>query len=355
MTSSSGQAILTLAFRSIHETQPGAKWQSLFRQLWPAYEAWFFSEGETARPPYLSAHRALRAIMPELEPTYGTLCELTGGGDRAARFLSLYCPPPYLSGCSQLVWNDGEPALIRNYDYAPWLCEGALLLTAWNGRRVIAMSDCAWGVLDGMNEDGLAVSLSFGGRRAIGVGFGAPLLLRYVLEFCTTVAEAARALARIPVHTAYNVTMIDRGGHFLTLFLAPDHAAVVRNTPFATNHQTRVEMPHHAAFTRSVERQHYLRMRLGWAGESVETVAADFLKPPLYATDYQRGFGTIYSAIYRPGRGAMELRWPGFSWRQSFHNYREEERMVRFPTTHSSTGGTRFHDPLERPFERGYT
>jgi predicted choloylglycine hydrolase len=274
MISGSGPAVLPLAFQSIREAAPGAQFQSLFGRLWPAYEAWFFSEGETARPPYLSSWRALRTAMPELEPTYLRLCELAGGGDRAARFLSLYCPPPYLSGCSQLIWNDGEPALIRNYDYAPWLCEGVLLLTTWNGRRVMAMSDCAWGVLDGLNEDGLAVSLSFGGRRALGVGFGAPLLLRYVLEFCTTVSDAARALARIPVHMAYNITMVDRKGHFLTLFLSPDRAAVVRNVPFATNHQNRVEMPHHAAFTRSVEREQFLRMRQGWAGEAVETVRA---------------------------------------------------------------------------------
>ena len=337
-----------LTFRSIREAEPGAKWRSLFGQLWPAYEAWFFSEGETARPPYLSSYRALRATMPALAPTYGTLCELAGGGDRAARFLSLYCPPAYLSGCSQLVWHDGEPALIRNYDYAPWLCEGVLLLTAWNGRRVMAMSDCAWGVLDGLNEDGLAVSLSFGGSRALGIGFGAPLLLRYVLEFCATVSEAARALARIPVHMAYNVTMVDRRGHFLTLFLSPDHAAVVRNAPFATNHQTRVEMPHHAAFTRSVEREHYLRMRVGWDGESAEAVACDFLRPPLYATDYRQGFGTIYSAIYRPGRGAMELRWPGFSWRQSFHDFREEQCLVQFPTTPSGVSAAQSGDPLRR-------
>ena len=343
MIPGSGQATLALAFRSIREAKPGAKWQSLFGALWPAYEAWFFAEGETARSPYLSSHRALRAAMPELEPTYRTLCELAGGGDRAARFLSLYCPPAYLSGCSQLVWNDGEPALIRNYDYAPWLCEGVLLLTAWNGRRVMAMSDCAWGVLDGLNEDGLAVSLSFGGRRALGIGFGAPLLLRYVLEFCATVSEAARSLARIPVHMAYNVTMVDRQGHFVTLFLSPDHPAVVRHTPFATNHQTRVEMPHHAAFTRSVEREHYLRMRLGWAGEAVETIAGDFLRPPLYATDYGQGFGTIYSAVYRPGRGTIELRWPGFSWHQSFHDFREEQCLVRFPTYAAQAG-----DPLRR-------
>ena len=104
--------------------------------------------------------------MPELLPTYGRFANWPAAGIGRRGSLSLYCPPAYLSGCSQLVWHDGEPALIRNYDYAPWLCEDALLLTAWNGRRVMAMSDCAWGVLDGLNEDGLAVSLSFGGRRA---------------------------------------------------------------------------------------------------------------------------------------------------------------------------------------------
>jgi len=344
MTPTRQPAMLPLAFRSFREAEPGPKWRSLFGQFWPAYKAWFFSEGDAARPAYLPSLRALRAAMPELAPTYETLCELAGGSDRAARFLSLYCPPAYLSGCSQLVWHDGEPALIRNYDYAPWLCEGVLLLTAWNGRRVMAMSDCAWGVLDGMNEDGLAVSLSFGGRRVLGLGFGVPLLLRYVLEFCTTVAEAAQALARIPVHMAYNVTMVDRQGHFLTLFLSPDHAAVVRNVPLATNHQTRVELPHHAALTRSVEREHYLRMRLGWLGDDLEIVARDFLKPPLYATDYRHGFGTLYTAVYRPRQGALELRWPGFSWHQSFHEFREEQCLVRFPSNRSGVSTLRSTD-----------
>jgi predicted choloylglycine hydrolase len=346
MIPGSTQGTLPLTFRSIREAEPGAKWQSLFGQVWPAYEAWFFSEGETARPPYLSSRRALLETMPELKFTYDRLCELAGGGDRAARFLSLYCPPPYLSGCSQLVWHDGEPALIRNYDYAPWLCEGVLLMTAWNGRRVMAMSDCTWGVLDGVNEDGLAVSLSFGGRRAIGAGFGAPLLLRYVLEFCTTVSEAAQALSRIPVHMAYNVTMVDRRGHFLTLFLSTDHAAVVRNVPFATNHQTRVELPRHAAFTRTIEREHYLRMRAGWDGEPVETVARDFLRPPLYATEYHEGFGTIYSAIYRPVQGVMELRWPGCSWHHSFDDFREEQCLVLFPAASSSWSAAQCSDPV---------
>ncbi len=74
--------------------------------------------------------------------------------------------------------------LVRNYDYHPALWDGVLLSSSWTGRRVIAMLDSLWGVLDGINEDGLAVSLAFGGRQVVGEGFGMPLILRYVLETC---------------------------------------------------------------------------------------------------------------------------------------------------------------------------
>src|SRR5882724_2636737 len=117
---------------------------------------------------------------------------------------------------SQAVWSKDEPFLVRNYDYSPQLCEGVILKTSWNGRQVISMNDCMWGVLDGINEDGLAVSLSFGGRRAVGVGFGVPLVLRYILEFCTSTAEAVEVLERVPVHMAYNVTVLDRTDRFVT-------------------------------------------------------------------------------------------------------------------------------------------
>ncbi len=248
------------------------------------------------RAPYWSSFRALRAAMPELVPTYERLCELAGGGDQAARFLSLWRPPRYLTGCSQVVWTGNSPVLIRNYDYAPQLCEGTVLHTAWNGRRVIGMGDCAWGLLDGMNEDGLAISLAFGGRPAVGDGFGMPLLLRYVLEFCTSVEQATEALCRVPTHMAYNVTMLDRTGRFLTLYLSPDRPAVRRRTPLATNHQGRVECPRHADFTRSLERERYLKMRIARCEETAETLASAFLQPPLYSTQYR---GRIRHALYR--------------------------------------------------------
>ena len=229
-----------LVFEAVSEDKPGPKWQSRFQALWPAYERWYLSEGIGARPTYLSALRAFKEHMPELVPTYEKLTELAGGGDIAARFLTFYCPPPYLSGCSQAIWPGKEPLLVRNYDYAPQLSDGLVLETKWNGMRVMGISDGLFGMVDGINEAGLAVSLTFGGRKIAGEGFGVPIIVRYILEFCRTADEAAAVLARIPCHMAYNVTVIDQKRRFHTVYLSPDREAVVTDSPVATNHQERV-------------------------------------------------------------------------------------------------------------------
>ena len=54
--------------------------------------------------------------------------------------------------------------LVRNYDYPASRLEGIVYLTRWGERRVIGMSDCLWGLLDGINDAGLAISLTFGDR-----------------------------------------------------------------------------------------------------------------------------------------------------------------------------------------------
>ena len=77
---------------------------------------------------------------------------------------------------------------------------------------MLGTGDCLWGLLDGLNEDGLAASLTFGGSREVGTGFGISIVMRYLLETCTTVAEALSVLDRVPVHMAYNVTVLDAAG-----------------------------------------------------------------------------------------------------------------------------------------------
>lgn len=318
---------MELLFRAVDEASPGEKWKKLFEQSWPSYKNWFLSEGTQARPSYLASRKALAAAMPELMATYDQLAELAGGGDLAARFLSLYCPAPYLGGCSQVV---ADGALIRNYDYSALLCEATWLRTEWL-QPVIAMSDCAWGALDGINGSGLAISLAFGGRKVVGEGFGIPLLLRYVLETAASTKDAEAIVRRIPVHMAYNVTAVDRQGDYFTAFLAPDRAPDITRDRAATNHQRAVEWPEHAALTMTVERRAVLEKIAEERGASVEAIADRFLAPPIYLDSWDRGWGTLYTALYRPETASGEIRWRSAKWSASIDHFPERELLVSHP------------------------
>jgi len=324
---------MELTFRAISETDPGSKWQAVFEAYWPAYKKWYLSEGIEARQTYMAGLRAIKTHMPELVPTYERLCELAGGGDLEARFLSFYCPPPYLSGCSQAVWPGKEPMLVRNYDYEPALCDAIVLESAWNGRRVIGMTDGMWGLVDGMNDAGLAISLTFGGRRIAGDGFGVPLILRYVLEFCDDTKQAAEALSALPCHMAYNVTVVDRAGRHITVYLSPDRDAKVTDARVATNHQEQVEWHRHARLTATVERERFLLQRLTLHNEPADRFVAAFLRPPLYSTSFSEGFGTLYTAIYWPKKGIAEYRWPGETWTQRLGKVSDDQRHIKYPST----------------------
>jgi predicted choloylglycine hydrolase len=315
------------SFEAMEELEPGDKWAAHFARHWPRYEAWFMQEGEAARTSYAESLRALREHMPELVPTYERLCELTGGGDLEARFLAMWAPPSYLSGCSQGVLRAAGPVLARNYDYAPERLEGAILHTSWL-RTVIGSSDCAWGLLDGINDAGLAVSLAFGGRKVIGGGFGVPLVVRYVLETCATTDEARAALRRLPHHLAHTLTVADVGGDVCTAFLAPDREVIVSDAVVATNHQRDIEWQEHAAATHTVEREECLVRLLERGTTTPEAFVAAFLRPPLYQQGYDRAMGTLYTAAYHLDERRVDFLWPGLTWPQSFEAFQEGRRTV---------------------------
>ncbi|MEX0968660.1 MAG: C45 family peptidase, partial [Bacteroidia bacterium] len=300
--------MLELHFRSISETKPGKKWLRLFNTHWPAYKAWFQSKGADHKPDLATSQAALQQYMPEMVGLYEQLLELSGGDALAARFLTGYRPPAYITGCSQAVWLN-QPQLVRNYDYHPHLSEGTLLHSAWSGKQVIATGDCLWGVVDGMNDDGLVASLTFGGRKVVGNGFGIPFILRYVLEFCSDVQEATEVLQRVPSHMAYNVMVLDKTGAYKMIQLAPDKKPVVTDAKVSTNHQGEVDWPEHAQFSQTLLREKHLKESLSRQGQDAEGLAGEFLQQPLFNTRYNDGFGTIYTAVYRPAEGRMELRW----------------------------------------------
>jgi predicted choloylglycine hydrolase len=124
----------------------------------------------------------------------------------------------------------------------------------------------------------------------------------------------------MPVNMAYNLTLLDRGGSSATVYVCPDVAPEVTDLAVATNHRgTLPDFPEHARRFRSVERQQAL-LKLLARDPRPEQLRAAFLRDPLYNTDYGNGFGTIYTAVYRPEQTYVEYVWPGSSWLRDFES-----------------------------------
>jgi hypothetical protein len=92
-----------------------------------------------------------------------------------------------------------------------------------------------------------------------------------------------------------------------------------------------VEWASHARFTATVERERYLLQRLTLHVEPEEKFITAFLRPPLYSTRFDQGFGTLYTAVFRPRKLQMELRWPRARWPLDLHDFREDTRAIYTP------------------------
>ena len=64
----------------------------------------------------------------------------------------------------------------------------------------------------------------------------------------------------------------------------------------------------------------------------VSGVIAACLDPPLYATRFHEGFGTLYTAEYRPAEGSVSYHWPGQSWEQSLGKFQPGGLQIQLGT-----------------------
>jgi predicted choloylglycine hydrolase len=324
---------LKLNYKTIAEPyKAGVKWQYLFHQSWPSYKAWLNTSGFAQALSLAQREEALLRYMPKMWDTYVHLCSLidTDDNELAKNFLTGYCPPAYVTACAQAVIKTDKIQLVRNYDYHPSLIEGTLLLSKWNEKKVIATSDCLIGAVDGMNDDGLCVSLTFGGRKQVGIGFGIPFILRYVLEFCSNTKEAVEMLKTIPSHMSYNVTVVDKTGTYKTVLLAPDNEPMVTNAAFATNHQLEVDWPENAKFNQTIKRSNFLKSFLKTKNVNAAELTKAFLHPPLYNNTFQEGFGTLYTAAYQPEKLAVQILWPERAIERNFDYFEDEYLLIAY-------------------------
>ncbi len=313
-----------LQFDVISEAVPGEKFSQLFQKNWPAYRAWYLDEGEEARPSYLECVSAFEKHMPELLPLYHQIIQLLDCDDLQARFLSLYCPPTFYSACSQLIYKKEQSVLIRNYDFPALLCEGTILQSHWLDKSVIAMADCVWGVLDGINDDGLSISINYGGRLVEGKGFAITIVVRYILETCSTVEEAVAVFQRVPVHLDYNIALLDRQGNHATVFIAPDQCPHITLETTSTNHQAHVEDGKPLFLKDSATRLDALNRLTIHDSQLLSDTITQFFHPPLYRPHDSNESGTLYTAVYNPVEGHVSYIWPHNSLHLSFDQFHEQ-------------------------------
>jgi predicted choloylglycine hydrolase len=321
---------------AIREDRPGSAWQRTHTLLGPALHSWYAREGLHARPSLATGRAALRDTMPELVETWERLVDLADGDELTARILTMWDVPEVYPGCTQAIRPGPQPLLIRNYDYSASLLEGVVSSTDWSGRRrVMGTSDLLWGLLDGMNADGLAVSLTWGGRPGSKPGFAIPLVLRYLLETCADVPQALERLHRIPVAQAYNLSLVDAVGRHKSVFVAPGAQPEVSDLTVVANHPLdRADDSPTAALVRSPQRQAAVCAVLD-ADTATEDLVRTFLSEPVHSRAHSRGFGTLYTAVYDIGRGTLSYHWPaphgsaeGLRWERRFCAP-DETRVVR--------------------------
>jgi len=323
--------MLPTTFRARKIGEIETQWSVVFNGYWPAYKSWYSEKkGGGVSPQALkSAHRQLAGVMPEMLPLYEVFLEASNDCPVAAQFLTGYQPPAYLVNCSQAILLGEEPLLIRNYDLSPDLSENLLTHSDWLGQEIIGSNECLWGLDDGMNKSGLAASITFGGSRQVGSGFGIPFIMRYMLQICENVRQAVKLLQRVPSHMAYNVTLLDRHGDFATVMVAPGRSAIVTRERCTTNHQGRVIWPEQAAFSRTIKRKRFLDAMLARGNVDERQLLEAFLAAPLRSTNYQHNFGTVFTATYKPLSGKMSYHWPADRrWQHSFAEFAASQRIV---------------------------
>ncbi|MBO0804427.1 MAG: hypothetical protein J2P25_15295 [Nocardiopsaceae bacterium] len=289
------------------------RWGAHLRTLFPQAESWLTDDGRTAE----GARRARNLFaehMPELVPLLDRLAEQVDH-PAAGAFLTMAALKPFFSACTQI---GGNGRLLRNNDFPPGECEATIVRSCFL-RPVIGMQEAGWGLLDGMNDAGLAVSLTFGGRKLAGPGFAVNIALRYLLETCQTVTEAVERLRTIPVMVPWNVTLVD-ADQAVTVYLGPDIELTVAPDACAANHQHLPVPDEDERATRTLQRLAAIRA----SGADVSAM----LRPPLYEARFSDGYGTLYTADYQPGKGRVTYHWPGESWEQSFDRYTPGSRTI---------------------------
>ncbi len=137
-------------------------------------------------------------------------------------------------GCTAFAFRGGKDVYVtRNHDMFVQLKKTteATLCRPEEGAWFLAHGDGLIGKEDGINEHGFAVGMTFVAPTAIRPGMNFMVLVRWLLETCSTVAEGLEKLATVKVVTSQCLLLADSSGDMAVVELSPDARAVRRAGP----------------------------------------------------------------------------------------------------------------------------
>ncbi len=206
-----------------------------------------------------------------------------------------------------------------------------LYTTAIEGKYAhIGFSSLLFGRNDGMNDQGLSVTMSAGGipvgtapglRPPVQDGIHFWALVRTLLEQCATVDEALELLATIPACGNPNLIIADRGGRAALVELYGPHSAIKRidetsaeSYVCSTNHFTLPGMEEYTGplMPNSPVRYQIIQRYIEQAApqvsmETLKTLLTTGYPNGLCCHYYEEFFGTLHSMIFDLTAGQIEI------------------------------------------------
>ncbi|MBW8351115.1 C45 family peptidase [Bacillus sp. IITD106] len=223
---------------------------------------------------------------------------------------------PQLSelGCTSLITSH---FYVRNYDFSPKVYDGLFIMndTVYGNTQFLV------GRLDGMNGNGLVVGLHFVNNEFYQKGFLCSTIVRIVLEMCKDVEEAIQLLKKLPHAACYNYSLLDRKGNFAVVEASPNDVQIltrpkelacvnkfqtdemgVYNRKWTDSSDDRLAALENVNTSRTAEELH------DWFSQT---------DSPLFYTDYDQFFGTLYTVSYIPNESKIYLTAAGSKERLS--------------------------------------
>ncbi len=248
----------------------------------------------------------------------------------------LYYALSYMKpGCSQMALlssktENGHTLLARNYDFSEKMDDMTLCTTKINGRYAhIASSSVLFGRGDGMNECGLAVSMTSAGipvssmegaiRRPAIEGLNFWAVIRSILENCANVEDSIDFTKEMPIAFNMNLMIADKSDNAALIETYDGRLAVKRINEstadqylYSTNHICLPELSHfeERKLKHSLVRYERIEKML-----SKEKVSQEDIKH-LLSTKYPQGLmfnyydeflGTLRSVIFDTNSGEVKL------------------------------------------------